>query len=533
LHNHRHSHRQVSRVRSGSPTADVIVVGAGGSGLAAAVEAASLGCSVVVLEKAPAIGGTTRRAVGSVTANCTAHQVRVHIQDSPNAHFEDLGLLARPLNHTDNLALRRLLTSQIADTFRWLASLGISFYGPMPEPPHRYPRMHTALPNAGAYIHCLKRKAINLGVRIDVNTVAHRLLHADGRITGVQATNQGSELQYQARRGLIIATGDYSANYSMKAKYMPERKARVQGINPLSTGDGHKMALEVGARIVNGDLSLGPELRFVAPPKGVLTNLLPGYPLVGRVALMIMSHTPSAIINPLLMKLMTTNLSPSNLLFEKGAILINKQSRRFSNELENPAVPVFEQVDGEAFIVFDQKVADLFSKWPYAVSTAPGFAYAYLQDYARSRRDIFYTAENLPGLAKKIQVRQAQLLSTIDTVNRCRESEIPDAYGRSPLGNDPIASPPFYALGPVQSYIAVTDGGLAINGQMQVLGPDDRGIPGLFAAGSAGQGGLLLEGHGHHLGWAFVSGRLAGKSAALMEETIDAPGAESINGEEP
>lgn len=75
---------------------------------------------------------------------------------------------------------------------------------------------------------------------------------------------------------------------------------------------------------------------------------------------------------------------------------------------------------------------------------------------------------------------------------------------------------PYYALGPVKLYINFTDGGLAVNECMQVLGADAQPIGGLYAAGSTGQGGLLLKGHGHHLGWAFTSGRLAGRFAATL-----------------
>ena len=74
---------------------------------------------------------------------------------------------------------------------------------------------------------------------------------------------------------------------------------------------------------------------------------------------------------------------------------------------------------------------------------------------------------------------------------------------------------PYYALGPVKSYVVFTDGGLNVSERLEVLRADGSTIPGLYAAGSTGQGGLLLEGHGHHLGWAFISGRLAGRHAAL------------------
>ena len=75
---------------------------------------------------------------------------------------------------------------------------------------------------------------------------------------------------------------------------------------------------------------------------------------------------------------------------------------------------------------------------------------------------------------------------------------------------------PLYGLGPVKNYINYTDGGLAINTGLQVLGKDDVPIPRLYAAGATGQGGLLLKGHGNHLGWGFTSGRLAGQTAAEL-----------------
>ena len=92
-----------------------------------------------------------------------------------------------------------------------------------------------------------------------------------------------------------------------------------------------------------------------------------------------------------------------------------------------------------------------------------------------------------------------------------------DALAAHNEGDTPrkLTEPPYYALGPAKSYIVLTDGGLAVSDTLELLGHDDRPIPGLWAAGSAGQGGLMLKGHGHHIGWAFTSGRIAGRNAAL------------------
>ena len=140
---------------SSSTNPDVIVVGGGGSGLAAAIEAATVGRNVLLLEKAPKLGGTTAWSIGSISATATPHQIAKGIKDSPSGHFEDLPKFAASLQCEDNPELRRILTSSVPDTLRWLIGMGVQFYGPMPEPPHRKPRMHNVIPNSRAYIaHC-------------------------------------------------------------------------------------------------------------------------------------------------------------------------------------------------------------------------------------------------------------------------------------------------------------------------------------------------------------------------------------------
>jgi fumarate reductase flavoprotein subunit len=129
-------------------------------------------------------------------------------------------------------------------------------------------------------------------------------------------------------------------------------------------------------------------------------------------------------------------------------------------------------------------------------------AYAYLADYRRNRKDVFHSAPTLPALAGKIGVPVLE-----QAVQDPPGSNRPRALGQGP----------FYALGPVRSVFVHNEGGLAVDLEHRVLGPDDQPIPGLYAAGATGQGGLLLKGHGHHLAWAFTSGRRAGRIAASAE----------------
>ena len=164
--------------------ADVVVVGGGGSGLAAAIEAASLGRRVVLLEKHTHLGGTTGRSIGSVTATSTPHQLRKGILDSPDHHLEDLNLFNAALGAPDNEALKRILVDNAPETFRWLMAMGIEFHGPMIELPHRKPRMHNVLPNSGAYIYHLERKARALGVEIHTSARVTRLGHGRAALHG-------------------------------------------------------------------------------------------------------------------------------------------------------------------------------------------------------------------------------------------------------------------------------------------------------------------------------------------------------------
>ena len=134
--------------------------------------------------------------------------------------------------------------------------------------------------------------------------------------------------------------------------------------------------------------------------------------------------------------------------------------------------------------------------------TAPGVAYAYLNDYRRNRRDVFAAANSLEELGRKLGMPGGALGKTVSRYN-------------ADAGNRPVfGAGPYVALGPVRAVFVHAEGGLAVDHDHRVLGPNDVPIAGLYAAGSTGQGGLLLKGHGHHLAWAFVSGRRAGRNAA-------------------
>jgi len=486
--------------RRPTETFDVVVVGGGGAGLAAAIEAREAGASVVLLEKNSALGGSTAWSIGSISATGTPHQLRSGIQDRPEDHWADMPGFAGALAERDNHALRRVLCDEVPATFRWLLDSGIRFMGPMPEPPHRQPRMHNVLPNSRSYIYHLERRARRAGVDVRVGERVTSVDAADGRVTGVTTEKN----RFEAGKGVILAAGDFTNSPEMKLRFMGPQESKVEGVNPTATGDGQRMAEALGARIVNGDLALGPELRFIAPAKETLVRRLPPWRALAAFMQWSMDHVPPAILRPFVMQFLTTALAPSPDLFKAGAILVNRHGERFGDELDRAAWRVPDQPGKCAYIILDEMLAKQFSAWPHFVSTAPGVAYAYMPDYRRNRQDVYTEAPTIEALSRKLGMQPRALEESIASAPRAR-----------------LARGPLIALGPVRAVFVHAEGGLAVDGEHRVLGADDLPIPGLYAAGATGQGGLLLKGHGHHLAWAFVSGRRAGRLAAHSGKGVE------------
>ena len=477
----------------GALAADVVVVGGGASGLSAAIEAAAAGADVLVLEKNHEPGGSSRLSVGSINAAGSLLQKRAGIVDTPDEHFEDMDHFMGPFASRENRALRRLLVDHAADTLHWLMGLGLSFYGPTADPPHRHPRMHNVLPNSRAYPYYLGREARRRGARVQCDARVLGLLQdGDGGIAGVQAEIDGRRVEVRARRAVVLCAGDYSNGAELKARFRPEL-AGIPAVNPTATGDGHRMAEAVGARIVNGEVVCGPGLRFGAPPRPSLVQRLPPSWALGKLMEGALATLPAAVFRPFIMSFMTASLGPEMSLLRSGAVLVNRDGNAFLEGDAPTGLAIAAQPTGQGWLVFDDEVAARFSAPPNHVSTAPGVAFAYLPDYQRHRRDLYRTARTLPELA--------------------RRAGLPPAALAASLAGRPGAAP-YHSLGPLEARIVITDGGLAVDISHRVLREDGGAIPRLYAAGAAGQGGVLLAGNGHHICWAVTSGRRAGRLAA-------------------
>jgi len=381
--------------------------------------------------------------------------------------------------------------------------------------------MHNVLPNSRAYGYWLEKRARAIGVDIRTGRRARHLITRDGRVEGVECVREdGTVEHYRARGGVVLSCGDFSSGREMKQRYArPELVNMKSSCNPANTGDGHVMAMELGARILNAHMAYA-RIRFIAPQTRTLVHMLPPWRVLTKFMEFSLEYMPARLLRPFIMSFLTTVLEAQSSLYANGAILVNKRGERFCDELDHPEFKLVEQPDQHAFIVFDERLARRFSAFPYFVSTAPGIAYAYVPDYERSRRDVFKKAPSIDALAQLLGADPAALGKSIGEHN----ASLPANAGKNGIAADAltIETGPFYAMGPVSCFAMGTDTGLAINERFQILRGDNQPVPGLFGAGTVALGGLMAEGHGHHLGWAFTSGRLAGRNAAHLANSADA-----------
>lgn len=485
---------------------DVVVVGSGGAGLTAALTAALSGAQVVLLEKEPVLGGTTAMAVGSISAAGTDLQHRKGIQDNVDEFVQDIGKFAGELQSKDNPVLRRVLGSESAKHVEWLKSLGVSFVGPFSEPPHRVPRMHNAVPTARAYVAALTQHARKAGVKMVTNAPVQQLIQAQsGRVTGVRVSIPiGREVEIVARRGVILSSGDFSNSPELKGKYLGPDAVTLPALNPACTGDGHRMGAEAGGELVNMDIGLA-EIRFPPPPVKPLLQRMPVNLKLMRFLTFFANRLPQGAIRPLAKQMLVSRMAPVPKMYADGAILVNQQGERFSDERNVTAYDVNRQPGQQAYMIISESIAQQYSSGSHYISTAPGIAYAYFKDYKRGRPDLIKRGDNLTRLAEQLQMEPSALSQAVEQANKDRNERGESA---------PLSKGPYYAMGPLLPAFTATEGGLAIDERCRVLTPAGQPIPGLYAAGNTGLGGLVIPGHGLHILWAITSGRISGQAAA-------------------
>lgn len=473
-------------------SSDVVVIGGGGSGLAAAVAAAEDGAQVTLLERRAAVGGTTALSIGSLTAADTSFQRRRGIRDTPEHLAEDMWKFDEALLTDDAPALRSLYARESSRTLDWLIAHGVAFAGPFPEPPHRVPRMHNVIPNSRSYIARLHEAARAAGVEIVTHAEANELIIEDGAVVGVRALVQGEPESFRAGRGVVLASGDFSGSTPMRREHLSTSAAAAIPVNPDSLGLGHALAAQAGGELKRMDVLFGPQLRFPASPKPGLLDRLPTWRWLCRLEALVANNVPPALLRPVVKSLLVSHMSPTDEMFRRGAILVNANGERFGREAA-PAAELAMQPNGRGYLVFDARIATEFDTPPQHISTAPGIAFAYFRDYRKGRPDLITRAADASDLASRLGFERSAIAAAVDS---------------SGLSGELVV------LGPVHSMLTVTEGSASVDEQLRVLRSDGSPVTGLYAVGGIGQGGMLLKGHGHHIGWAMTSGRLVGAALA-------------------
>jgi len=448
---------------------EVVVLGGGNAGLAAAVTAADKGAKVVLLEKMAFLGGNTIRSGGAYNAADPDRQKLINVEDSPQKHFEQT--MAGGDNKADP-ELVRILTNNSLDGLHWLESLGMKWndkvftvLGAL------WPRSHQPTDATGTgFIKTLKASAEKKGVKVLLETKANQLVQVNGRITGVVAVDaDGKRILYKASKGVVLATGGFGANKEMRQKYDSKITPNLGTTNSVgATGDGIILAEAVNANLVGMEyiqmLPLGD------PKSGVLEGWI-GFDV-------------------------------------ENYIYINKLGKRFVSEAERRDVmtqALIKQPDQFMFVVCD---AHSFPT-PQTKNSFNETA----EQLVKSGRD--YSANTLDELAVKMGVDAEALKATIARYNEGVKTKN-DEFGKK-LMRDPIDTPPFYASPRVPT-VHHTMGGVQINTQAQVLDLNGKVIPGLYAAGEV-TGGIHGSNRlgGNALADTIVFGRIAGQNVVTLK----------------
>jgi len=440
--------------------ADVVVVGGGGAGLAAAIEAADKGASVIVLEKQAFLGGNTAICGGLVPGVGTELQKAQGIEDSPEKYAEDI---LKANGYTGDPELIRVATEASADFVPWFESLGAEFLKVVPFPGNSVDRLHQEKSLSGAgLVQVLKEAAEARNVKIMLETPATALIKdANGAISGVKArTKDGKEITIQTK-AVILATGGFAGNKEMLAEYIPAMVDSGLLGNPGNVGDGIKMGMEVGA-----------DVRFMD------------------------AYLPHAAVNPEKTLLITWEA------IMRGGILVNGEGERFVNEALGYAKCAPEvAAQDKVYIVFDDNVKALVEKMA-------------------SYESVTVEAANADELAEKLGLDKDTFAATIAEYNDAVAAGS-DKFGRT-VFEKPFEGK--LSAIEVKSYLLFTTGGLRIDASARVLDKDGNPIPGLYAAGETAATGIAGSGYagyitGEGLLAAFAFGRIAGQHAG---ETVAA-----------
>lgn len=479
---------------------DVVIVGGGAAGCTAAMSAAEAGAKVVILESAPVLGGAGSLCIGSVTAPLTSLQKTAGVTDSVAAYVENVLEMAGSKADRMDMGLLRLLGENGGATIDWLLGLGVKIQGPFEYPGHHVHRMHMLMPKSAEWPKVFRPIFERNGTEILLATKGMELYRdADNRVLGIKAMDQQTRraIAIKARKAVILTAGSMEGSRKLLSRVTGPEDAALPAAVPTNDGGGLIMAAALGA-----------DMTFINDVGVRGVRGMPPGPAVDSIIKQ--AWMPYGMV-------------------DAGAIVVNKQGRRFSNEDRHGTpmcIALQKQPDKICHLIFDERVADIFNKWPMVVGSIPGigdvngFGGWGLVNDVIARKGI-KKADSIEELAVAVDVDPAGLKAEIDKWNRyCAQGNDPDCQ-RQTFGHKDantvgagIRVPPFYCHGPLRTLGLPGYTSVAVNTRLQVIDVFGRVIPGLYAGGNMGHGNLVYAGHGMTMAWAFTSGRLSGTNAA-------------------
>ena len=456
--------------------ADIVVVGAGGSGISAAVKAETLGANVILIEKMPVIGGATALNAGTLIATGSKYQREVmkETKDSPELAYKDIFTVGK--NRNDPV-LVKMVTERVGGVVDWLIYDMKIPYGPAATqyPDHSANRQLGVTGRSVNYLNLMREKFLGMGGKLMLQTRAQELIRDDaGKVVGVRATDT-VELTSKA---VILASGGYGAVKSMLPKEMSNYV--FYGLDS-ETGDGYKMATAIGAGTINLDL-------VKMYPQGVET--VPGHGLAATA-------------------------SSTDTMKKSGAIYVNKLGQRYVDE--NAALGVLTdktvaQPDHIAYIVMDAKAWKEYVRKSLEDKLVPNEETLMTwTKIVNNGRPVMAVSDNLADAAKTMGVDAEGLAKTVAHWNDMVKAGKDTDFNRKITGG--LGEGPYYIVEQKVRY-QTTLGGLKADADLRILDKAGKPIPGLFGAGCVVGGANGADSLTAMMNsWAIVSGVVSAESA--------------------
>jgi len=440
---------------------DVVVIGSGGAGLAAAIQASDDGASVLIVEKMPVIGGNTIKASAGMNAAETRFQKMKGITDHKALFYEETMKGGRNKN---NPALLKYFVENAPKAIEWLADHDIELSnitmtgGMSVERTHR-PSDGSAV--GGYLVSGLIKNVNKRNIDVMLDTSVTEILRENRKVAGVRLLNDENEEQVILTKGVIVATGGFSANTQMVVKYRPDLDGFVTTNHRGATGSGITLLERLGADTVDlGEIQIHPTVE------------------------------------------QTTSYLISESVRGGGAILVSQAGKRFFNEMETRdkvSAAIIGLPEKYAYIIFDEQIR--------AENKA-------VEEYLA--RGFVISAASPEALAEKLAMNPHTLPATLKRYNSFVSNQYDEDFGRRTALRHPIDQEPFYAIR-IAPGVHHTMGGVVINTEAAVLNKEKQVIEGVWAAGEVAGGihGANRIG-GNAVADIIIFGIQAGRNAAVL-----------------